>query len=272
MLDLPTIATPFVRSHTPPLSRRRPRTVIVWTEFAVRSRLALWWACASFRSAAVWAVPVPRDSPDREENFAIRGPRELMAAAAGARRLTPRQVARFASNWRAWVNGDARFHPVDLPGLPESARWLGEVPEHLFYLFPRLGAGPELAPYDRELLALVGSTWSSTMDVMRRLLRRPDTRLMQTWGDITMHDRLQTWSRSQRGRYVEQRVTGLKPQYSSKEYRLTKEGKMLLSGLPTLDVAPPFKLGSFQFYVPRSWVMKAQGPKVAPRRIFGSQG
>ena len=40
-LDLPTVATPFVRSHIPAVSSRRPRDVIVWTEFAARSRLAL---------------------------------------------------------------------------------------------------------------------------------------------------------------------------------------------------------------------------------------
>lgn len=101
-LDLPTLATPFVRSHIPAASRRRPRDVIVWTEFAARSRLALWWACASFTRSSIWVVPIPREGSAQEEVCCIRSARELMAAAPGIRRLTGREVARFASNWTAW--------------------------------------------------------------------------------------------------------------------------------------------------------------------------
>lgn len=65
----------------------------------------------------------------------------------------------------------------------------------VFDLFPRLGDGPQLAPYDLELLQLLGTDWSSTLSAIRRLLRSPDTRLMQVWGDMTLHRRLVLISR-----------------------------------------------------------------------------
>ncbi|MDP1916606.1 MAG: hypothetical protein Q8L14_10185 [Myxococcales bacterium] len=270
-LDLPTVATPFVRSHIPAASRLRPRDVIVWMEFAARSRLALWWASASFPRAKVWVVPIPRDRPTQEEVCSIRSARELMSAAPGIRRLTARQVARFATNWRAWMRGHAGFRPAALPGWLAQTQWVGEVPKPIYDLFPRLGAPPQLSPYDYELLKLLGTDWSSTLAAIVRLLRSPDDRLMQVWGDMTIHQRLHAWSRWKRGRYVEHRPSQSDKAFSRFEYRLTEEGERLLSGMPALDLAPPFEFGSFRFYTPGSWVMTPRGPRRAPRRLFASQ-
>ena len=270
-LDLPTVVTPFVRSHIPDASRRRPRDVIVWTEFAARSRLALWWACASFPAASLWVVPIPRDRPAQEEVCSIRSARELMAAAPSVRRLTSRQVARFASNWWAWQRGDARFRPVALSGWSAPNQWLGEVPQTIFDLFPRLEDQPRLAPYDQQILQLLGTDWSSTLSTIRRLLQSPDTRLMQVWGDVTLHSRLHAWSRWQRGRYVERRPSQSDQAFSGLEYRLTDEGQGLMSSLPALDVAPPFAFGAFRFYAPGSWVMCPRGPRRAPLSSFTSR-
>jgi hypothetical protein len=269
-LDLPTVATPFVRSHIPAASSRRPRDVIVWTEFAARSRLALWWASASFPRATLWVVPIPRDRPAQEEVFCIRNARELMAAAPGIRRLTARQVARFASNWSAWKRGQAHFRPAALPGWSAQTQWLGEVPQPIYDLFPRLGAQPQLAPYDLQLLQLLGTEWSSTLAAILRLLRSPDDRLMQVWGDMTLHRRLHAWSRWRRGRYVEHRPSQTDKAFSGLEYRLTEEGERLLTGMPALDLAPPHEFGAFRFYTPGSWVMTPKGPRLAPRRLFAS--
>jgi hypothetical protein len=267
-LDLPTVATPFVQNHIPAASRLRPRDVIVWMEFAARSRLALWWASASFPRASIWVVPIPRDRPAQEEVCCIRSARELMSAAPGIRRLTVPQVARFADNWRAWRRADARFRPVALPGWLSQTRWVGEVPQPLYDLFPRLGPPPQLAPYDHQLLTLLGSEWSSTLVAIMRLLRSLDDRLMQVWGDMTIHRRLHAWSRWKRGRYVERRPSQSDSAFSGFEYRLTEEGERLLSGMPALDVAPPHEFGAFRFYAQGSWVMTPDGPRRAPRRLF----
>ena len=161
------------------------------------------------------------------------------------------------------MRGDARFRPVALPGWAAQNNWAGEVPQPIYDLFPRLGASPQLAPYDHQLLTLLGTEWSSTLTAIMRLLRSPDDRLMQLWGDMTIHRRLHAWSRWKRGRYVERRHSQSDSAFSEFEYRLTEEGVRLLSGMPTLDVAPPHEFGSFSFYTRGSWVMTPPGPQRA---------
>ena len=194
-----------------------------------------------------------------------------MAAAPGIRRLKARQVARFAANWRAWKHGDARFRPAALPGWPAQTQWLGEVPQPIYDLLPRLGALPQLAPYDLQLLQLLGTEWSSTLAAILRLLRSPDDRLMQVWGDMTLHRRLHAWSRWQRGRFVEHRPSQSDQAFSALEYRLTDEGQKLLVGMPAIDSAPPHVFGAFRFYARGSWVMTPRGPKRAPLAGRASQ-
>lgn len=271
-LELPTIATPFERSPNPPRSRKQPRSVIVWTEFATRSRLALWWACASFPSAPLWVVPFPRDWPGMEEVGCIRPTRNLMAVAPNIQRLSSKQVADFSSNWRRWLQGEARFRRVALPGWPEPTQWLGDVPQPIFDLFPTLTSGGlQLGPYDTQTLQLLDTAqWRSTIGAFRQLFSRHDDRLMQVWGDRTLHSRLHAWSRWKRGRYVESRPSQSEQSFSGLEYRLTEEGHRLLTRLPSLDVAPPFAFGAFRFYTPGSWVMTARGPRRAPARCFSS--
>lgn len=237
-LDLPTIA---IRSITPPLSKQRPRNVVVWTEFSARSRLTLWWACASFGRSSVWVVPMPRQHATLEEGTGVRRVRELMDAAPGVRRLTSPQVARFAANWAALTRGEATLRTVKFAPAP----WLGEVPRPLLDFFPRVG---RLAPYDQQLLTLLGTEWSSTIAMLVRLLRGPDSRLMHSWGDQKLHNRLHTWSRWKRGRYVESRKSKADKSFSGLQYRLTEEGQKLLFRLPSLDCAPPLKFGGFRFY------------------------
>lgn len=267
-LDLPTIATPFKRSHIPPLSRQRPDNVIVWTEPAVRSRLALWWACASFPGASVWVVPIPRGRADMEDVAHTRPVCDLMAAAPAVRRLTKRQVAGLASNWTAWFRGEGQLRRVSLSGWPEAAQWVGEIPLWVFNLFPVLTEGLQLAPYDAQVLRVLGSTWTSTMDAILRMLSGPDDRLLQAWGDQTFHNRLHAWSRWKLGRFVEQRPSQSHQSFSALEYRLTDDGRRLLTGLTSLDVPPPFAFGAFRFYARDSWVMTARGPRRAPASCF----
>lgn len=131
-LELPTIPTPFFRSHVPALSRSRPKDVVVWTEFACFSRLALWWVCASFPQARIWVVPVPLGQPRNKENWCHCQPGDLMRAAPRLQRLGARQVSRFAANWRAWHRGEPDWTSVALPRWPEEDRWVGEVPGPLF--------------------------------------------------------------------------------------------------------------------------------------------
>lgn len=269
-LDLPTVATPFVRSHTPAKSRLRPSDVIVWTEFSARSRLALWWASASFPRAKLWVVPIPRDRPSQEEVCCVRPVRELMLAAPGIRRLTRKQVERFSANWAEWQRGSAHFRPTGLTGWSPSTQWVGQIPQPIFDLFPRLADRLQLAPYDVQLLQLLGTEWSSTLAAIRRLLHSSDDRLMQVWGDWTLHRRLHAWSRWRRGRYVESRSSQSDTRFSSLEYRLTEDGERLLSRMTTLDLAPPFEFGAFRFYTAGSWVMTTRGPELAPRRLFAS--
>ncbi len=260
-LGLQTVVTPFARTFKPLASRRRPRHVVVWAEFAVRSRIALWWACASFPSASVWVVPIPRNRPAWQEVFGHRDAGELMTAAPGIRRLTSRQTARFAANWKAWQQGDARFRPVDLPAWPADTQWVGNVPNPIFELFPRLGDAPTLSPYDVEVLELLSSEWSTERDVLRKLLRGPDLHLLNVWGDTPIRKRVHTWSRWMRGRFVESRPFKSADERSKFEYRLTDEGRELLNGLPSLDAAPPFSFGGFTFYTPGSWVITSRGPR-----------
>lgn len=252
-LELPSIATPSSRSFTPPLSKKRPRAVVVWTEFAARSRLALWWACASFSRASVWVVPLPRHHRTVEEGGGFRPVHGLMDAAPEARRLTPTQVAHFAANWRSLTHGKADFRSVKFAAAP----WLGEVPQPIFDLFPRVD---RLAPYDQQLLTLLGTEWSSSIATFMRLLRGGDSRLMHVWGDMTLHRRLHTWSRWKRGRYVESRPSKAEKSFSGLQYRLTEEGQRLLFRLPSLDCAPPLRFGGFRFYAAGSWLMTPRGP------------
>lgn len=267
-LDLKTVATPFARTNTPGALRHRPRDVVVWTEFAARSRLALWWACASFPRARVWIVPLPRERTSLDEVCCLRSPRALMSAAPGIRPLTSAQVRRFGSNWQAWLRGEVRSRRVDLSAWPAAVRWVGDVPQPLFDLLPRFGRRLRLAPYDQQLLELLGTQWSSTLEALVRLLRGPDDRLMQVWGDRTIHRRLHAWSRWQRGRFVEKRPSQADTGFSAFQYRLTPDGERLLSGLRTLDLAPPLQLGAVRSYVPGSWVMTSRGPHRAERRHF----
>lgn len=271
-LELRTLVTPFFRSLIPDASSRlRPRDVVVWMEFAAMARLTLWWVSASFPRANIWVVPIPRDRPTQEEVCGLRRARELMSAAPGIRRLTARQVARFAKNWSAWARGDANFRPAALPGWPAQARWLGDVPQPIYDLFPRLGDQLQLAPYDHQLLTLLGTEWSSTLATIMRLLRSPDDRLMQMWGNLTIQRRLHAWGRWKRGRYVEHRPSQSDSAFSGLEYRLTDEGVQLLSRMASLDVAPPHPFGAFRFYDQGSWVMTPGGPRLASRRLFSSR-
>ncbi len=270
-LGLPTIATPFLRSHTPGPPRQRPASVIVWTEPAVRSRLALWWACASFPAASIWVVPIPQSGLEPEEGAHTRTVGELMEAAPGVRRLTSHQVARLASNWSAWRRGDGSLRRVAMSGWPEAAQWLGHVPQWIWNLFPVLADGLlQLSPYDQHVLRGLGSSWSSTMAALRRMLDGPADRLVQAWGDLTFHNRLHAWSRWKGGRYVEQRPSQSHQSFSALEYRLTREGQRLLVALPSLDVAPAFVFGAFRYYARGSWVMTARGPRRAPASCFSS--
>lgn len=205
-----------------------------------------------------------------EEAAHSRSLRELMAAAPAVRRLTSREVARFASNWNAWVRGDGRFRRVLLSRWPEAAHWVGEIPSWVFNLFPVLGGDLQLSPYDAQVLRALGTSWSSTMAALLRILGGPDDRLVQAWGDLTFHNRLHAWSRWKRGRYVEQRPSRSHQSFSALEYRLTEDGQRLLTSLPSLDVAPPFAFGAFRFYARGSWVMTARGPRRAPARCFSS--
>lgn len=260
-LDLETLANPLSRSHKPRLSRRRPRHVVVWAEFAVRSRLSLWWACASFPSARVWVVPIPRNRSAQEEVCTLRDARELMTSAPGIRKLTAKQVARFASNWKSWQRGDARIQPVDLSDWPGAAQWVGDVPQPIFELFPRVGEVTTLAPYDSEILELLGSEWSTSMDALWKIVRTGDDRLMQMWGDNAIHARIHAWSQWQRGRFVEHQPSRSNNPRFKFEYRITDEGRALLNEMPSLEAAPPMRFGGFTFYTPGSWVITSRGPQ-----------
>lgn len=189
-----------------------------------------------------------------------------MTIAPSIRKLTARQITKLATNWTRWASGDARFQSVQF-GKP-AADWMGEVPEAIFDLVPRLERELRLAPYDDKLLRLLGTEWSSTLAAIVRLLRGPDTRLMQVWGDMGLHKRLHQWSRWKRGRYVESRRSKSDKAFSGLEYRLTSEGERLLQGLPSLDIAPPLVHGGFRFYTPGSWVMTLKGPRLAPPQLI----
>lgn len=182
-----------------------------------------------------------------------------MLAAPAIQRLTSAQASRLAANWKAWARGEAVWKPVPLVRWPERDRWVGEVPNSLFDVFPRLDGTLRISAYDQALLELVGTEWSSTMSAIRRLLKRPDTRLMQTWGDMTLHRRLHAWSRWKRGRYVEARASQSDLAFSPHEYRLTDEGVRLLEILPSLEAAPPFEIGRFRLYSPGSWLRTPRG-------------
>ena len=110
--------------------------------------------------------------------------------------------------------------------------------------------------------------WSTTLGVLQRLQRGPHATFVQIWGDLTLHKRLQTWSRWQRGRFVQRRVSRADRPFTGVEFQLTDEGRALLTALPTLDSAPPFAWGAFQFYTPNSWVVGPRGPQRAPRSSF----
>ena len=181
-----------------------------------------------------------------------------MDAASGLRLLTRRQVKQFARNWREWCSGRPP-RAVELPNWPEVSAWVGQVPTPLWEFFPRRDQALRLSDFDRVILEHIGPDWSTPLAMYLRMLRGEQAR-QGVWGDLTITARMAAWGSWEKGRFVERRRAAGKAPMTRWEYRVTSEGLALQHQMTRLQDAPPFRLGGFSFYSPRSWVMSDGSP------------
>lgn len=243
---IPVSSTAFART----IRRWGARPVLFWVGPTLREQLSFWWACHVIVSNRLhvnaWFTG-PTDSevdPDPRAGLQIAPLDDLARLYGEARVLSMPTIRTFAARWAAFCRGK-RPVTAGLTNWCRDQRWAIEVPAIFDARFPRTKRG-RLSPsaVDEELLSsFARSRWATPLSVIRSGVDWP---LAMSFLGETVPARLKAWAQVEGGRFLASRPTSGKRAWDEREYRLTREGRALLTtGVPDATVVPPMPFGGF---------------------------
>lgn len=170
------------------------------------------------------------------------------------------QAALAATVWALWCRrsptafsrfcaAGSKLHPL-----------ISDLSRYHAGMFPRLaGDGLRLARFDELLLRQLSGEWSTPVQLFVKAMKAGSE--LEAWishtGDLIVAARLQAWWRHTRGRVVERRREhpANPSDMTQWSFRWRPGGEAILERLPSLDAAPPIRIGGAVAYDPdRPWI------------------
>lgn len=242
------------------LKKWRSRPIVFWVGPTLREQLAFWWAChvaasTKLKLNAWFAGPRRSELAGSVRSGLEVALDEALASMLGdAHPLSRRDIDLFASKWRAFCRGRVASN-TPVVGWPTSKNWALELPRAFHVPFPRQRRGlVRPSALDEALLTpFARKAWATPLDVVCRGTDGWPLAL-SFLGDASLLKRLRDWAETENGRYLTSRPAsgpGPKLPWSETEYRLTKDGRAILTkGLPNAAVIPAFPFGGFPAHLP----------------------
>ena len=232
----------------------------IWSGSTWSEQLFLWWVCdAIVRMPRLAQRKLYLAEWTRElqtlgyaESLAPRSVRTAALQSAALARPLPRAMAKAGARlWQAFAEGDlgALQRHAQKAGAP-----VGPLPGDAAAFVPGLDAKSrlQLCAYDRALLGMFfDAQWHTPLSRIRECQTRDTFYWLMEFGDAFIPVRLAEWLAHPSGVLEARPLPGGAGPMNCVEYRLTPEGRRLVTaGLTSLAEAPPLTCGGFTSYAP----------------------